>query len=737
VTGARANGGRDWADNLGMSLAAGSRLGPYEIVAPVGAGGMGEVYRARDARLGREVAVKVLPAALADEPERLRRFATEARAAAAVSHPNVLAVYDVETGDTPYLVFELLEGETLRASLSDGPLPPGRAVEIAAQVARGLAAAHDRGIVHRDLKPDNVFLTRDGQVKILDFGLARVLEPPSGPELTAAPTLDRTAAGTILGTSGYMSPEQVRGLPAEPRSDLFALGILLYEMLTGQRAFARPSLAESSAAILRDDPPAPGRPLPPGLDRVVRRCLAKTPGERFPSARELVFTLEAMGRGSDVSAGPAPVAPSVAVLPFADLSPARDQEYFCDGLAEELIAALGRLGGVRVASRTSSFQFRGSGTDVRAIGERLGVGAVLEGSVRRAGERLRVDVRLVGAADGYPLWSERFDRRMEDVFAIQEEIAESVARALRVVLSDRDRDALQSRRSSSPEAYELYLQARRLVGGLRDLPLALPLLDRALELDPGFALAHAGMAEVSHWLYAWFGSRPEDLQRAEESSRRALEIAPELAETHVARAATLALTRRFDDAAAEFEAAIERNPQLWEAYWLYGRMRFAQGHSTEAERLWKKAMEVRPEDYQVPLLISMIYATTGRRGEMEAAQLKGIELARRQLERDPGDLRAMYLCAGGLVQRGRTEEGLRLLARVLSLARGDPSVLYNAACVYAQAGEREKAITTLQECVRVGWYNRDWMAHDADLESIRDDPRVRAMIEPPVPDNRG
>ena len=720
-----------------MALEPGASLGPYVVVAPLGAGGMGEVYRARDARLGRDVAVKVLPDGLTGDEERLRRFATEARAAAAISHPNVLAVYDVETSGTPYVVFELLEGETLRAQLAGGPLAPVRAVEIAAQVARGLAAAHDKGVVHRDLKPDNVFLTRDGQVKILDFGLARMLEPPSAPELSAAPTLDRTAAGVVLGTSGYMSPEQVRGLPADPRSDLFALGILLYEMLAGQRAFARPSLAESSAAILRDDPPVPDRPLPAGLERVVRRCLAKLPEDRFPSARELLFALETVALGSNPTiAKPAPASPSLAVLPFADLSPARDQEYFCDGLAEELIAALGRLEGVRVAARTSSFQFRGSGVDVRTIGERLGVGAVLEGSVRRAGEQLRVDVRLVGAADGYPLWSERFDRRLEDVFAIQEEIAERVARALRVVLTERDRTALQSRRSSSPEAYELYLQARRIVHGLLNLRAALPLLERALELDPGFALAQAGLAEVSHWLYSWFGSRPEDLQRADEASRRALELAPELAETRVARAATLALTRRFEDAAVEFDGAIERNPQLWEAYWLYGRMRFAQGRADDAERLWKRAMAVRPEDYQIPILISMIYAAGGRPAEVEATQWKGIELARRQLEREPGDLRAMYLCAGALVQRGRAEEGLRLLDRAFSLAGGDPSFLYNAACVYANAGDREKAIATLQECMRVGWYNRDWMAHDVDLASIRDDPRFQAMIAPaPAPDS--
>jgi non-specific serine/threonine protein kinase len=718
-----------------MPLDAGDTLGPYVVVSPLGAGGMGEVYRARDARLNREVAVKVLPAALAADPDRLRRFEAEARAAAAVSHPNVLAVYDVSATGTPYVVFELLEGETLRARMAAGDLSPARAVELAMQVGRGLAAAHEKGIVHRDLKPDNVFVTRDGQAKILDFGLARFVEVPADSDLSAAATLARTGIGALVGTPGYMSPEQVRGLPADHRSDVFALGVLLYEMLTGQRAFGRPSLAEAQAAILRDDPPTPRpeRPLAPGLERVLRRCLAKRPEDRFQSAREFLFALEAVGSGPDAVPAPAaaPAPPSVAVLPFADLSPARDQEYFCDGLAEELIAALARLQGVRVASRTSSFQFRGSGADVRTIGERLGVGAVLEGSVRRAGERLRVTVQLVNARDGYQLWSERFDRQMEDVFAIQEEIAQSVARALRLVLTDHDRDALQSRRTSSLEAYELYLRARQVLNSLRNLRMAVPLLERAIELDPSFALAHAALAEASHWLYAWAGARPEDLGRAEAASQQALALAPDLAEVHVARGAALALTRRFEEAAAEFGSAVRLNPQLWEAYWLFGRMRFAEGRHDEAERLWTTAMAVRPEDYQVPILLSMIYHGSGREAEVDATLQKGIELARRQLARDPGDVRAMYLCAGALVQRGLVEEGLRLLDRALEMAGSDPSVLYNAACVYARTTEREKALAALESCVRVGWVNRDWMARDSDLESIRDDPRFRALIEDP------
>jgi tetratricopeptide (TPR) repeat protein len=320
---------------------------------------------------------------------------------------------------------------------------------------------------------------------------------------------------------------------------------------------------------------------------------------------------------------------------------------------------------------------------------------------------------------------------MEDVFAIQEEIAESVARALRLVLTEHDRDALQARRTSSLAAYELYLKARQILNSLRNLRMALPLLEKAIDLDPEFALAHATQAEVSHWLYAWFGARPEDLRRAEAASQRALALAPDLAEVHVARGAALALTRCFEEAAGEFNSAIYLNPQLWEAYWLFGRMRFAEGRHEDAERLWTQAMRVWPEDYQVPILLSMIYQEGGRTREVEAAQWKGIELARRQLARDPGDVRAMYLCAGALVDRGLREEGLALLGRAMELADQDPSVLYNAACVYAKCDEPEKALAALEGCVRVGWVNRHWMAQDTDFAAIRSQPRFQALLKEP------
>ena len=379
-----------------MTLTPGTRLGPYEIVAPIGAGGMGEVYRARDPRLGRDVAVKVLPRAATDDPDRLARFAQEARTIAALSHPNLLAIFDVGTGEVPYLVTELLDGETLRRRLERGPLGPGDAVGIALQIAAGLGAAHARGVVHRDLKPDNIFVTADTRVKILDFGLATTmtLASPDSTDTTAA----RTLPGVVLGTIGYLAPEQARARPIDHRADIFACGAVLFEMVTAQRAFRGDSPADTIALLLHRPPSelAFGPGVPPALAAAVRRCLEQDPGRRFQSAHDLAVALEAISHDGAQSVRVASSAPaaSVAVLPFVNLSAAADDQYFSDGLAEDLVNALARWPGLRVASRTSSFRFRGRELDVREAGRELGVGAVLEGSVRRIGAQLRLTVHL-------------------------------------------------------------------------------------------------------------------------------------------------------------------------------------------------------------------------------------------------------------------------------------------------------------------------------------------------------
>ncbi len=493
-----------------MTLSQGDHLGRYEILGSIGAGGMGEVWRARDTELDREVAVKVLPAAVADNPDRRKRFEREARATAALNHPNLLTVYDVGLNDgRPYLVTELLEGESLRRVLLHGLPPPVSAVGWSLGISQGLVAAHSGNVVHRDLKPDNVFLTTDNRVKILDFGLAKILETEISDESKTATLSEDTAAGTLLGTMGYMAPEQLRGDPVDTRTDIFAFGCLLYEMLSGRRPFAGGSSADYVSAALRDDPPPLDDSLSVSLRAVVRRCLEKRPAARYQSAGELVAVLEALdpdtlGTASDAQSIPSITAahsgaePAVAVMPFANLTNDVEQEYFCDGMTEEILGAIGKIRGLKVLARSSSFAFKGKDADPREVGRTIGADHLLEGSVRRAGDQIRISARLVQARDGTQLWADRYDRTISDIFALQDEISVEVANQLRTALFKDEMAKLRQRHIPDREANDLYLRGRYLWYRRRegDLQAAIGLFETAISKDPEYAQPHAGIAEV-------------------------------------------------------------------------------------------------------------------------------------------------------------------------------------------------------------------------------------------------
>ncbi len=718
-----------------VTLHSGDRLGPYEIESPLGAGGMGEVYRARDRRLGRSVALKVLPTELAADASRLERFDREARATAALNHPNLVVIHDLGTAaESPYLVLELLDGETLRERLdADGALPAAKSLDLARQLVAGLAAAHAGGVVHRDLKPENLFVTRDGRLKILDFGLAAGaahLAPGEGP------TLGSSEAGLVLGTPGYLAPEQARGQEADARADLFAAGAILYEMLTGQRAFGGDSVADRLTATLATDPLERAPALPAPLSRLLRRCLEKRPAERFQSARDLGFALEAIGAASDASgsasrpAEPAIEAASVGVLPFSDLSPARDQGYFCDGIAEEILNALTRIEGLRVASRSASFCCRSDEIGLKEAARVLGVRHVLEGSVRRAGERARVTVRLVDGENGFQVWSERFDRELSDVFAVQDEIAERVVLALTGKLGERERGALGQAQRTDVEAYEWYLRGRRAAATtlLADLESAVGMYRKALAIDPAYAPAWAGIADALAWKMVYHGGAA-DRGALDEASRRAVELAPGLAEARAARANALSLLGRPEEAETEFRRALELGPRNFEARYLYGRHLIASGRRDEAIREFEVAETVRPDDYQLPLLMAAWLAGRGDLEVSRAAQARGLELARRRLALQPREVRALYLGAGALVMLGQRVEGLEWLARARELAPRDSGVLYNSACTLALAGELDEALACLETAADNGFAHRSWVENDPDLEPLHADPRFAAALE--------
>jgi TolB-like protein len=560
----------------------GRTLGHYCIVDKIGEGGMGEVYRAHDEKLDRDVAIKVLPEAVTQDAERLARFETEAKAVAKLTHPYILDVY--ELGDhegRPFMATELLEGETLRERLEGGVIGWRKAAEVCASIAEGLAAAHGAGIIHRDLKPDNVFLTSDGRVKILDFGLARDVTAAT-PDETHSPTVSRyTDPGAVMGTAGYMSPEQVRGEPADARSDIFALGSVLYEMATGSRAFARDTAAETMTAILREQPgdfDVTDGDVPPELRRIVIRCLEKNPEERFQSARDLAFDLRsiatqtgAMGTRQPAGAGrlwrwvavgglvvavtvvsvwqfapssdqPAPkeAIPRIVVLPFENLGPPED-EYFADGLTSEIINRLAVVSGLEVISRTSAMRYKDTDSTIPQIGAELEVDYALEGEVRWEREaeghgRVRITPQLIRVATDSNLWSERYDRVLEDIFAVQSDIAEQVIFQLQATLLEPERRAIEARPTDNMEAFQAYLlgaQYRWSSAEERHQRLTVEMLERAVELDPEFALAHAALCEAHSRLYHYrYDFTSERLETARVSAERALQLQPGLPEGH-------------------------------------------------------------------------------------------------------------------------------------------------------------------------------------------------------------
>ena len=532
-----------------VSLTPGVLLGPYEIVSALGAGGMGEVYKARDPRLGRDVAIKVLPAEFSADADRLRRFEQEARAIAALNHPHICQIHDVGPG---YLVLEYIDGAPLR-----GPLAPTEAVRLILQVADALDVAHQKGILHRDLKPANILVTTAGRVKVLDFGLAKVMTPE--------PDVTHTIEGIVAGTAAYMSPEQAEGKSLDARSDVFSLGAVLYEVLSGTRAFGGDTAAQVVSAVLRDDPPSLGAPH--ALERIVRRCLAKQVGQRFPSMHEVKVALEEMSIGSDTQK------PSLAVLPFENMSGDKENEYFSDGLAEEILNLLAQIPGLRVIARTSAFAFKGKHEDVRQIARALGVTNVLEGSVRKAGNRIRVTAQLITAADGSHLWSERYDRDLADVFAVQDEIATAITGALQVTLSA---SMPVRRRAPNLQAYEHYLKA--LYDAQRRTPDAMARaqkhFERAIDLDPQFALAHAEFGHLFLQCGVYGLMPPLDalpLMRME--AQRAVAIDPSLPEGH-AMLGTAAAMFDFDwsDAERHFRRAMTHGvvtPLVHRNYALY------------------------------------------------------------------------------------------------------------------------------------------------------------------------
>jgi serine/threonine protein kinase/Flp pilus assembly protein TadD len=696
-------------------LAAGISLGPYKILAPLGAGGMGEVYRAHDARLGRDVAIKVLPTELARDPERIKRVEHEARAAGALNHPNVCAVHDVGTHEgSPFVVMELLEGQMLKQWLLAKRPGVDEILTVALEVADGLEAAHARGIIHRDIKPANLFITAAGHAKILDFGLAKLVpEQLAGRAGDGASGLTTetageqlTSPGTAVGTVAYMSPEQALGKDLDARTDLFSLGVVLYEMATGRLPFRGDTSAALFDSLLHQAPTSPVRlnpDLPEALERIIDKALEKDREVRYQSARDLLVDLKRLrreresGRAAAPGVAAPPRIPSLAVLPFTNLSADKENEYFSDGLAEDIIDALTQVPGLRVMARTSAFAFRGKEQDIREIGARLNVETILEGSVRRAGNRLRVTAQLVKASDGYHLWSQRFDREMTDVFAIQDEISQAIVEKLRVRLAG-DRP-LVKRHTENLAAYDLCLKARYhlLKMTQEGREAGRRYCEQAIALDPSYALAHVVLSE-SYLLSAYWGSTNprESLPRAKSAALEALRLDDTIADAHSALGTVLG-SGEFDwpGAEREFSRALELNPSSmavrYDYAWCYAMwFLLPLGRVEQALTEMRWALELDPLDPFYNSLLGYLLHVT-RQFEPAVAQLQ------HAIDLDPTFFFSYWLLSIPYAHNGRLDEAIAAAEKANELSGGNAITLGQLGRFYGRAGRTTEARQLLEE----------------------------------------
>jgi serine/threonine protein kinase/Flp pilus assembly protein TadD len=708
----------------------GQTISHYSILAELGEGGMGAVYRAQDLKLGREVALKFLPAGMAADPQSRKRLLKEAQAASRLNHPNIATIYEVnESESTPFLAMELVQGETLKQILQRGALKPARFLEIARQVAEGLQEAHRAGVFHRDVKPANVMLDSRSRAKILDFGLAVLARRERASEETEETFVTRTSTqNSTGGTVPYMSPEQLRGEPGDARSDIFSFGVLLYECLTGRLPFRGETSIDVLHAILRT-PHTPLRALLPDIspewEKLIDRCLAKSAEQRCSSMEDV---LNALCR---VAAPVVRPEKSVAVLYFANLSGDKEDEYFRDGMTEDVITELAKVKELQLFPRSAVLAFRDKPLPATQIGQQLGAAYVLDGSIRRAGSRLRITAQLAETRTGHSVWAERYDRQLEDVFEIQDEIAQNIARALRVMLTEKEKREIERVPTSEVQAYDYYLRGRQVFYQLRrkGLEFARQMFARAIVIDPGYARAFAGVADCCSFLYMYFEASQDNLREAGAASRRAVELDPESAEAHASRGLAESLSKNYDTADKEFEAAIRLNPRLFEAFYFYARSCFAQGNMEKAAGLFDSAGGLNPADYQSRTHFAMCLRALGRMEEAREVSTDALRLAERHVELYPDDARALYLGAHAFCQLGEPQRSLEWANRALAIDPEESSILYNVACNYSLLHMRDQAIDCIEKAVLNGFGQKEWIENDPDFAFVRDHPRFQALLQ--------
>ena len=738
----------------------GTRVSHYNVVRPLGAGGMGIVYEAEDLRLGRRVALKFLPPALSHDPESLERFQREARAASALNHPNICTVYAIEQHEGEhFIVMELLEGQTLAHLLGVQGFEVLPLLDAAIQIADALESAHAKGIVHRDIKPANIFVGLRGQVKVLDFGLAKIeqaVRQTGGAALGGlAETMargDLTMPGTAMGTVAYMSPEQARGQLTDARTDLFSLGTVLYQMSTGVLPFQGDTSAVVFEAILNRDPRAATEVnvrLPAAFERVLDKALEKDRDLRYQSATDLKTDLIRIRRDLDSGrrraaptsdsrgGGARPAQKSIAVLYFENLSGVKEDEYFRDGITEDIITELSKIKGLNTFSRPTVLAYRDKPVTPAQIGQELGAAYVLTGSLRRAGNRLRINAQLVDTHTDFPLWSERYDREMKDVFEVQDEIARNIAEALRITLTPQEQAALAAKPTENLQAYDQYLRgksyARRMTR--QDLEFALQMFEGAVTLDPDFALAHAAIANVCAQQHYNYGRDPIWMARAMAASETAVALNPYQPEVQVAQAWILYAAGRYDEAVRSTRQAIQQKRDCEGAYYLLGRALFAAGRYQEVAEIADRAVEASGEDYNIYVPVMNALGALGKKEALRNLRSRRVLTLEAHLKQVPEDARARIQLAIDYAQSDRLDDAVREANLAMTLRPNEATVLYNAACAFSTMSRPVEAMDALRKAWEAGFRDPDWARRDPDLAALHGQPEFERLYPEQSPQN--
>ena len=715
---------------------------------------MGEVYLANDTKLDRKVALKILPSDVVDAKtgDRVRRFVQEAKAASALNHPNILTIYEIDEIDSEqFIATEFIDGETLRDRIRSGTLKPIDALEVGIQVASALNATHTVGITHRDIKPDNIMLRRDGIVKVLDFGLAKLTrererQPAETDSLAPTQNFINTAAGVVMGTAHYMSPEQARGLDVDHRSDIWSLGCVLYEMISGRQPFHGPTTIDVMSGILDREPESLLPHLTEGprdLDRVVARALRKNRDERYQTVQDLLTDLKDLKRELETrsyrSFGSRPIGAisaetvpekSIAVLYFENMNSEKDSDYFCAGITEDIITDLSKIKGLKVVSRTDVLPFSKKEVNTRQVGEALRVNYILEGSVRTAGNRIRITTQLISVRDGYHLWAERFDRLVEDIFDLQNEVSQKIVDALKVSLTDTERQLLTQKPTDDLRAYDFYMRGRErlYLKGRRNTESAIEMFQNAVAIDPGFASSYAGLAEGYSAMFEWYDGGSSWLSKAIEMNQKALALEPTLLDAKFGIAMVYFHHRRFADSKRTIEEILRENSEFYPGYLRLGMIAELSNDLEGALKQYRRAAELKPYDEDPWRYLAGVYLKLANVNAAEEAALKVVEITSRKLEASLDDTIVMSRLAEAYARFGSREEANATLKRVLELEPNDGLAVYNCSCAYALLGEKESALILLRRAYENGFKTvGHWARTDSAFHSLRGDPEFQQL----------